>query len=77
MGTNNLQDFFEIQMKLNNEKKLISKFETILSNLSPNMNHITQKNPYPLRSLTKLSVFCSIGNVKWKATKFILKKKGE
>ncbi len=36
------------------------------------MNPFTQNNPYPLHSLTKLSVFCSIGNLKWKATKFIL-----
>jgi hypothetical protein len=36
------------------------------------MNPLTQNNPYPLRSLTKLSVFCSIGGVKWKPTKFIL-----
>jgi len=66
----------QIQMPLNNDKNnLISKFGTILTNLSPNMNPLAQNNPYPLCSLTKLSVFCSIGNVKWKATKFILTKK--
>jgi len=47
----------------------------ILTNLSPNMNPLTQNNPYPPRSLTKLVFFCNIGNVKWKATKFILTKK--
>jgi hypothetical protein len=35
------------------------------------MNPFTQNNPYPLYSLTKLNVFCSIGNVKWKVTNFI------
>jgi hypothetical protein len=52
-------------------KKIVFKSKTILTNLSPNMNPFTQNNPYPLYSLTKLSVFCSIGNVKWKATNFI------
>ncbi len=41
------------------------------------MNPLTQNNPYPPCSLTKLSVFCSIGNVKWKATKCILTRKKE
>ncbi len=36
------------------------------------MNPLTQNNPYPPHSLTKLNVFCSIGSVKWNATKFIL-----
>jgi hypothetical protein len=63
--TSNLQDFFEIQMQLNNDKKnLISKSETILTNLSANMNTLTQNNLNPLRFLTKLNVFCIIGSVK-------------
>jgi hypothetical protein len=38
--TNDSQDFFEIQMQVNNKKKinLISKSKTILANLSPNIN---------------------------------------
>jgi hypothetical protein len=78
--TSDLQDFLKIQMQLNNDKKKkkkVSKFETILTNLSPNMNPFAQNNPYPLRSLTKLNVFYIIGNVKWKVTKFILTTKKE
>jgi len=58
-------------------KKISSKFETILTNLSPNMNPFAQNNPYPFRSLTKLNGFYITGNVKWKATKFILTTKKE
>ncbi len=36
------------------------------------MNPLTQNNPYPLHSLTKLSDFCSIASVAWKDTRFIL-----
>ncbi len=36
------------------------------------MNPLIENNPYPLHFLTKLNVFCSIGNVKWRAAKFIL-----
>jgi hypothetical protein len=35
------------------------------------MNPLTQNNPYPFHSLTKLSVFGSIGNVKWKVKTII------
>jgi hypothetical protein len=57
------------------KRNLISKFETILTNLLPDMNPLTQNNPFPPHSLTKLSVFCSIRSVKWKDKKIILTEK--
>jgi hypothetical protein len=41
-------------------KQLISKSETILTNLSPNMNPLTQNNLYLFRSSTKLNVFVGL-----------------
>jgi hypothetical protein len=41
------------------------------------MSPLTQNNPHPPCSLTKLIVFCSIGNVKWKDINFILIKNYE
>jgi len=60
MPTNNLQDFFEIQMQLNNDLFIFFKFKTILTNLSPNMNPLTQNNPYLPHFLTTLNVFCTL-----------------
>jgi hypothetical protein len=59
----------KIKMK---KLKKISKSGIILTNLSPNMNPLIENNPYLLCSLIKLNVFCSIGNDKWKVTRFIL-----
>ncbi len=41
------------------------------------MYPLAQNNPYHLHSLTKLNDFYNIGNVKWKATNFILTTKKE
>jgi hypothetical protein len=36
------------------------------------MNPLTENNPYLPQSLTKLNVFCTIGNTKWKAINVVL-----
>jgi hypothetical protein len=58
---NNLQDFLKNPNVIKQWKNnLISKFETIWTNLSPNMNPFTQNNPYPFYSLTKLNFFITL-----------------
>jgi hypothetical protein len=56
-------------MKKNNNFKTWNYFNKYITK---HERPLTQNNPYPLRSLTKFSVFCNIKKVKWKAKKIIL-----
>jgi hypothetical protein len=49
-----------MQLKNHKKKKKISKVETILTNLSLNINPLTQNNTYSPRSLMKLNFFSAL-----------------
>jgi hypothetical protein len=74
--TSDLQDFFEIQMQLNNEKiKINLKIRNYFNKIVTKHEHLYTKQLISFSFFDQIEFFCSIGNVKWKATKFILTKK--